>query len=151
MEEQIDKGFIKLKRAFMDWEWYQDGNTSRLMIHLLLKSNFKTKNWQGYVISPGELITSLDNLSNELNISIGMIRNSLKKLKNGKYIAIKTTNRFTMIRILKSDIYDEFNYTINKQKSKQTIIVCSCFVDAIELLHRIVRSYAAWSSFDKYT
>lgn len=120
MEEQIDKGFIKLKRAFLDWEWYQDGNTSRLMIHLLLKSNFKTKNWQGYVISPGELITSLDNLSNELNISIGMIRNSLKKLKNGKYIAIKTTNKFTMIKVLKSGIYDEFNYTINKQNSKQT-------------------------------
>lgn len=115
MENNIDKGFIKLKRTILEWEWYQDANTTRLMIHLLLKSNFKTKNWQGNVISPGELITSLDNLSNELKLSVGMIRNSLKKLKNGKYIATKTTNKFTMIKLLKSSIYDEVNNTSSKQ------------------------------------
>ena len=84
METNIDKGFIKLKRNILEWEWYQDANTTRLMIHLLLKSNFKTKSWQGNVIYPGELITSLESLSTELNLSVGMIRNSLKKLKSGK-------------------------------------------------------------------
>lgn len=120
MENNIDKGFIKLKRTILEWEWYQDANTTRLMLHLLLKSNFKTKNWQGNVIYPGELITSLDNLSNELKLSVGMIRNSLKKLKNGKYIATKTTNKFTMIRLLKSSIYDEVNNTPSKQNYSLT-------------------------------
>lgn len=116
METNIDKGFIKLKRNILEWEWYQDANTTRLMIHLLLKSNFKTKSWQGNVISPGELITSLESLSTELNLSVGMIRNALKKLKSGKYIATKTTNKFTMIRILKSVVYDE----VSNLNSKQT-------------------------------
>ncbi len=116
METNIDKGFIKLKRNILEWEWYQDANTTRLMIHLLLKSNFKTKSWQGNVIYPGELITSLESLSTELNLSVGMIRNSLKKLKSGKYIATKTTNKFTMIRILKSVVYDE----VSNLNSKQT-------------------------------
>lgn len=116
MEPNIDKGFIKLKRNILEWEWYQDANTTRLMIHLLLKSNFKTKSWQGNVIYPGELITSLESLSTELNLSVGMIRNSLKKLKSGKYIATKTTNKFTMIRVLKSVVYDE----VSNLNSKQT-------------------------------
>lgn len=116
MEPNIDKGFIKLKRNILDWEWYQDANTTRLMIHLLLKSNFKTKSWQGNVIYPGELITSLESLGTELNLSVGMIRNALKKLKSGKYITTKTTNKFTMIRILKSVVYDE----VSNLNSKQT-------------------------------
>lgn len=116
MENTIDKGFIKLKRNMLEWEWYQDANTTRLMIHLLLKSNFKTKSWQGNVIYPGELITSLENLSTELNLSVGMIRNALKKLKSGKYIATKTTNKFTIIRILKSVVYDDVSNQNSMQK-----------------------------------
>lgn len=117
MENEINKGFVKLSRNLLEWEWYQDANTTRLMLHLLLKSNFKTKKWQGFVIYPGEMITSLDNLSNELNLSVGMIRNSLKKLKNGKYIATKPTNRFTKIKILKSSIYEEVSNQNSMQKN----------------------------------
>ena len=120
MEPNIDKGFIKLKRNILEWEWYQDANTTRLMIHLLLKSNFKTKSWQGNVIYPGELITSLENLSTELNLSIGMIRNALKKLKSGKYIATKTTNKFTIIKVLKSVVYDDINSQNSKQNDSPT-------------------------------
>ena len=120
MQENKDTGFIKLKRNILEWEWYQDANTTRLMIHLLLKSNFKTKSWQGNVIYPGELITSLENLSTELNLSIGMIRNALKKLKSGKYIATKTTNKFTIIKVLKSVVYDNVNSQNSKQNDSPT-------------------------------
>ena len=119
MEEQIDKGFVKLKRAYLDWEWYQDGNTFRLMIHLLLKSNYTAKKWQGNIINPGELITSLGNLSKELKLSENVIRTSLNKLKKTGYIATKSTNRFTKIIILKSAIFDGINSVNNEQKNNQ--------------------------------
>lgn len=119
MQEQIDKGFVKLKRACLDWEWYQDSNTFRLMIHLLLKSNYTTKKWQGNIINPGELITSINNLSKELKLSEAVIRNCLKKLKTTGYIATKSTNKFTKITILKSTIYDEINSEHNEQKRTQ--------------------------------
>lgn len=119
MENIIDKGFIKLKRNMLEWEWYQDSNTTRLMIHLLLKSNFKTKNWQGHTINPGELITSIKNLSKELSLSENIIRTALKKLKATGYINTQSTNKNTKVKVLKSDIYDELNISDNTQNHKQ--------------------------------
>ena len=119
MENTIDKGFIKLKRNMLEWEWYQDSNTTRLMIHLLLKSNFKTKNWQGHTINPGELITSIKNLSKELRLSENIIRTALKKLKATGYINTQSTNKNTKVKVLKSDIYDELNISDNTQNNKQ--------------------------------
>ena len=119
MENTIDKGFIKLKRNMLEWEWYQDSNTTRLMIHLLLKSNFKTKNWQGHTINPGELITSIKNLSKELSLSENIIRTALKKLKATGYINTQSTNKNTKVKVLKSDIYDELNISDNTQSHKQ--------------------------------
>ena len=108
MQKQKDIGFVKLKRNFLDWEWYQDNNTSRVMIHLLLKSNYTVKQWQGNTINPGELITSIGNLSKELQLSENIIRTCLKKLKKTNYIATQGTSKFTMIRIMKSSIAQSF-------------------------------------------
>lgn len=115
MVEQKDIGFLKLKRTFLEWEWYQDNNTFRVMTHLLLKSNYTVKQWQGNTINPGELITSIGNLGKELNLSENVIRTCLKKLKNTNYIITQGTNKFTKIRILKSSIYDEITLSNNKQ------------------------------------
>lgn len=117
MENKIDKGFIKVKRNILEWEWYQDGNTTRLMIHLMLKANFTVKSWQGHVINRGELITSVGNLSNELKTSESIIRTCLKKLVKTNYISTKSTNKFTKIKLNKSIIYDEIDEVNNKQNS----------------------------------
>ena len=114
MEDLIDKGFIKLKRNILDWEWYQDNNTFRVMIHLLLKCNYTTKNWQGHIIYPGELITSTKNLSKELDLSENIIRTALKKLKMTNYIITQSTNKFTKITIVQSDIYDKIPISSNQ-------------------------------------
>ena len=53
-----NNGFIVLHRAFLDWEWYGDINTSRLFLHLLLLANHQDVKWQGIVIRRGELVTS---------------------------------------------------------------------------------------------
>lgn len=115
MQEQRDIGFIKLKRTFLEWEWYQDNNTSRVMIHLILKSNYTVKQWQGNTINPGELITSISNLSKELRLSENEIRTCLKKLKKTNYIITQGTSKFTKIKIIKSSIYDEIIFTNNEQ------------------------------------
>jgi hypothetical protein len=118
MQEQRDTGFIKLKRNILEWEWYQDSNTSRVMIHLLLKSNYTVKQWQGNTVNPGELITSIGNLGKELRLSENEIRTCLKKLKKTNYIATRATSKFTMIRIKKSIIYDEMVFISNVQIHK---------------------------------
>jgi hypothetical protein len=119
MQEQRDIGFIKLKRTILEWEWYQDNNTFRVMIHLLLKSNYTVKQWQGNTVHPGELITSIGNLGKELDLSENVDRTCLKKLKNTNYINTQGTNKFTKLRILKSGIYDEITLSNNKQIDDQ--------------------------------
>lgn len=117
MKEFKELGFIKLNRAILEWKWYQDHNTSRLMIHLLSKANYTVKQWQGYTINPGELITSIDKLSKETGLSQTAIRTCLKKLKKTHYINTQSTNKFTIIKINKSDIYDAPNFIANEQIS----------------------------------
>lgn len=114
MQEHRDIGFVKLKRTVLEWEWYQDNNTFRVMIHLLLKANYTVKKWQGNTIEAGELITSIANLSKELKITENVIRTCLKKLKKTNYIVTQSTNKFTKVRIIKSIIYDDINLKDNK-------------------------------------
>lgn len=35
------KGWLKLHRQITEWEWYDDANTFRLLIHLLIMANSK--------------------------------------------------------------------------------------------------------------
>ena len=37
----LNEGFILLHRSMLRWEWYGDGNTARLFIHLLLTVNYR--------------------------------------------------------------------------------------------------------------
>lgn len=119
MIEHIDKGFVKLSRNILDWEWYQDGNTTRLMIHLLLKSNFVAKKWQGNLINPGQLITSINNLSKELKLSENIIRTSIIKLKKTGYIVTESTNKFTKLTIIDSTIYKDITTPNHKPISNE--------------------------------
>ena len=62
-------GWIKLHRSFLNWEWWDDPNTTRLLIYLLCSVNYERKKWRGQVIEAGTLITSWDKLSASLRRS----------------------------------------------------------------------------------
>ncbi len=85
----------------MEWEWYNDSNTFRLFIHLLLKANHKAGRWQGIEIQPGQVIIGRKKLAVELKLTERQIRTSLTKLKMTNEIATKTTNKFTIVTICK--------------------------------------------------
>lgn len=76
------EGWIKIHRKLLDWEWYQDINTKTVFLHILLKSNFEEKKWQGMLIKRGQLITSISNLAKDLKLTEQNVRTSLKKLEN---------------------------------------------------------------------
>ena len=50
--------WIKIYRSLLDWEWYDDINTCRLFIHLLLTANYEDKKWHGMVIKRGQRFCS---------------------------------------------------------------------------------------------
>ena len=65
-------GWIKLHRDFTKFEWYQDANTMRLFLHLLITANHKKVKWQGNTIGRGQLITSHGNLAKGLGLADGV-------------------------------------------------------------------------------
>ena len=74
------KGFIKLFRKMLDWEWYTDVNTTKIFIHCLLRANHATGRWMGIEIEPGQFVTSLPKLAEENGMSVQQVRTALKHL-----------------------------------------------------------------------
>lgn len=110
-------GHIKLDRKILNWEWYQDANTSRLFIHLLLIANYKNGRWMGNEILRGQLITGLKELSKQTGLSIMQVRTCFDKLKLTKEITVKVTNKFRVVTICKYDVYQSFNNEDNNQNN----------------------------------
>lgn len=117
------EGWICLYKKLINWEWYQDGNTCRLFIHLLLLANYEDKSWQGQLIKRGQLITSSEHLAKDLNLSRQQVRTAINKLKSTNEITTKSTNKYTLITIEKYEDYqsktDKSNQQNNKQSNKQ--------------------------------
>lgn len=112
-------GFIKLDRKFTEWEWYDNANTMRLFIHLLFKANYKNKQWQGIEIRRGQCVTSINNLSLELNLTERQIRTALKNLKTTGEITTETTSKYTLVTIVNYGVYQDKNTDSDKQNDKQ--------------------------------
>jgi len=98
-----------------EWDWYDDHNTCRLFIHLLLSANHTAKSWKGELISCGEVITGRINLAKETGLSESQIRTSLEKLKSTNDIAIKTTNKYSVISIKNWNDYQQNSQQLSQQ------------------------------------
>lgn len=107
--------FIQLHRKMLEWEWYDDINTKVLFLHLLLKANWKDKNWRGKTIKRWQLLTWRIILSEETGLTQQQIRTSLNKLKSTNNITIKTTNRYSIIEVTNYNDYQKNNQQNNNQ------------------------------------
>lgn len=95
----MDKSFIKLNRKILNWRWYQDANTMRVFIHLLLKANYKDNDFEKTSVKRGQLITSQSHLAEDLKISVKNVRTALEHLKSTGEVAVQTTAKYSIITI----------------------------------------------------
>jgi predicted RNA-binding protein with PIN domain len=112
----VSEGWIKLHRSLLEWEWYDDINTMRLFIHLILKANHKPKKYKGIEIKMGEIVTGLSILSKETSLSMQRIRTSLSRLKSTNEITIKTSSQGSIIQIVN---YCKYQTTTNNLTNEQ--------------------------------
>jgi hypothetical protein len=108
-------GWIKLHRKFLEWGWYDDVNTFKVFIHILLSVNSKPGTWRGIDIEPGQLITGRLELANRLKLSEMQIRTALNKLKSTNEITIKTTPQYSVITVKNWTDYQHDNQQNNQQ------------------------------------
>lgn len=99
----VDVGYLAIMRDIKNNEYYKEPLTMRLYEHLLIDANFKDAFWKGELIKRGSKVTSVNNLSLETGLTIKQIRTALEKLIKGKYLAKKTTNKYTLLTLLEYD------------------------------------------------
>ena len=107
--------FIKLFRKMLKWEWYDDTNTKILFLHCLLKANWEKTKWHGIDIEPGQFITSLPKLADELHLTIHQVRVALEHLKMTGEVADKGQTKF---RIITVNNWNEYQ-TSGRQNGRQ--------------------------------
>ena len=111
--------YIKLDRKICEWEWFTDSNTLKLWIYLLVNAQYKDTKYRGMQIRRGQIITGRKKLAERLGMTEQQIRTSLNHLEKTKEITIKSTNRFSVITIVKYGIYQGDDGEPNQQANQQ--------------------------------
>lgn len=113
----MDNTFIKLSRKIQSWRWYQDANTMRVFIHILLNANVYDHDFEDITVKRGQWVTSVNKISEQLNISTRSIRTALNHLKSTNEVTIKTTPKYSIITVQNYNQYQKVTKypTINRQ------------------------------------
>lgn len=97
--------FVKVDRNILHWRWYQDANTFRVFLHLILMANVKDHDFEKITVHRGEFVTSLASLSRQLNISVQSARTALDHLKATGEITSRIYPHYRVISIVGYDRY----------------------------------------------
>lgn len=132
-----NNGYVKLHRKLFDWEWWDDINTFRLFVTILLMANWKPKKWRGRVIPRGSCWTSIPELAKKSGLTYQQTRNALDKLKSTGEITDKATSRGRLVTVANYDVYQsdgeiatdkptdknaDNQQTINRQMNRQATV-----------------------------
>lgn len=79
-----NRGYAKLHRQLLEWEWWDDPKMVQVWVYFLLKANYQDTMWHGITIPRGSFVTSIDTISKDTHLSVREIRTCLNKLKNDR-------------------------------------------------------------------
>lgn len=96
---------MKMYESLLSWEWSADVPVFNLWIHLLLMANTRDMEWKGETVPRGSLVTTVKELSEQTGLSAKQVRLALEKLKRTNNVAIKTTNKNSVISVCDYDSY----------------------------------------------
>ena len=89
----------------LQWEWWDDLNTWRLFMTILIMANWKDKKWHGKTIPRGSLWTSLKSLSKRSGLSVRQVRVSLDKLIMTNEVTNQVTKQGRLVTVVNYDFY----------------------------------------------
>jgi len=101
----LAKTWIKLYRDIEKWGWYKRPSTCHLFIHLLLRANFESSNYKGFVIKRGQIVTGRKALSSQTGLSERQVRTALTHLESTNDVTIQRTNQFSIISMINYEKY----------------------------------------------
>lgn len=112
--------YIKLNRGITDWEWFTDDKMLKLWIYLLVNAQYQDGRFKGIDVKRGQVIVGRKKLAERLGMTEQQVRNCLNRLKSTSEITIKPTNKYSLITIVKYDVYQGESEENNQQTNQQT-------------------------------
>jgi hypothetical protein len=112
----LETGYVKLYRSFKKWEWYEDTNTVRLFLHLMLSVSIKDSKWQGITIKRGETVTSIPKLARETRLSQRQVRTAISHLEMTGSLTRSKYPKFTVFTLLN---FDKFQQATSKTQANR--------------------------------
>lgn len=114
------KGWIKLYKKLLNWEWFGDSNVVHIFIYLLLSANYDKNQWRGVEVGRGQLIVSLNGISAVTGLSHQQIRTALAKLERSGEINKESNKLYTLITVLNYEDYQDEPIESNKESNIET-------------------------------
>lgn len=106
----MHRGYIKIWRKMLDWEWGDDYAMLGFFVLMIMKANWEEKKWRGFTIKRGQFISSIEGLrfgKEKKRLSVKRTRNYLERLKTTGELASESTNRFTLYSIVNYEKYQD--------------------------------------------
>jgi len=113
-----NEGWVKVHRKILESRWIKSPKVLSVFLQCILRANFKDNEVEDEIIKRGEFMTSTDSLSSFTSLTSREVRTALAKLKATNEIAIRTTNKYTIISVCKYEIYQS-NEIVNRQAERQ--------------------------------
>ena len=114
-DEFIVKGYVKISRGILQWEWYKDVNTCKLFLHMLLIANWNDGRSQGVEVPRGSFISSYQNLATETGLSLQNVRTAVKHLKSTHDLTVKQHGKNSVFTVNNYSLYSASNTVTNTQ------------------------------------
>jgi len=109
-------GWVKIHRKMLEWEWWDEPNTFKVFMVLLLKTNHKDTSHRGVNIKRGQLKTGRKQLAKWSKLSEMKVRTALNNLVSTNDITINATTKHSIITITN---WSDYQKKDNDQPSKQ--------------------------------
>lgn len=112
-------GWVKLHRSLLNWQWYEDHNATRLLIHLLISVNYQDKQWRGHTIKAGSMAFSWDTLSVAVGLTIKQCRRAMEKLESGQEVGRQRAGNFQLVTLIKWEELQQLDTTEGRETGEE--------------------------------
>jgi biotin operon repressor len=103
----LESGFVRIYRSLLNWEWYDDANTMRVFLHLILTANWEPKKWHGITIERGQRVYSRSKLAAELKMSEQSVRTAINHLISTGEVTNDSTREYSIVTIKNYELYQQ--------------------------------------------
>ena len=116
----MHRGYIKIWRKMLDWEWGQDLRMIGALVFFISEANHRPAKFKGTGIARGQFIGGRDELSARMGLTVREFRTIVTRLKTTSEMTSISTSRGTLYTIVNYDKYQDLNDIPTSETTSET-------------------------------